>query len=40
MKMPVNKFSKFHKYEMNEFSSHDIDKLFDWDMAEIIIKNL
>lgn len=32
-------FKKIVKYEMNEFSSHDIDSPFDWEVAETIIKN-
>jgi CMP-N,N'-diacetyllegionaminic acid synthase len=30
-------FKKIVKYEMDEFSSHDIDTLFDWDVAELIV---
>lgn len=31
-------FKKVVKYEMDEFSSHDIDTLFDWEVAELIVK--
>ncbi|MQP52067.1 MULTISPECIES: cytidylyltransferase domain-containing protein [unclassified Flavobacterium] len=37
-KNTIGEFKKVIKYEMDEFSSHDIDTLFDWDMAELIIK--
>lgn len=36
----ISQFTKVCKFEMDETSSHDIDTLLDWDMAEIIIKNL
>ncbi len=32
-------FKKIVKYEMDEFSSHDIDTEFDWKMAEYLIRN-
>ncbi|WP_445749695.1 acylneuraminate cytidylyltransferase family protein [Polaribacter sp.] len=32
----IGRFKKIIKYEMDEFSSHDIDTLFDWDMAELM----
>jgi N-acylneuraminate cytidylyltransferase len=28
------------KYVMDEISSHDIDTMMDWRMAEVMIKNL
>jgi CMP-N,N'-diacetyllegionaminic acid synthase len=37
IKMPLNKFSKVRKYEMNEFSSLDIDSELDWDFASYIL---
>ncbi len=36
-KGPFADFKKIIKYEMDEFSSHDIDTLFDWKVAESII---
>jgi len=35
-KKPLNKFSKVKKYVMDELSSHDIDTILDWKIAEII----
>ena len=35
----LNLFKKSVKYEMDDFSSHDIDTLFDWELAELIIKH-
>ena len=35
----MNSFEKIIKYEMDEFSSHDIDTMFDWELAEMIVKN-
>ena len=32
----INKFKRIIKYEMDERSSHDIDSLFDWDIAAAI----
>lgn len=37
-KVPLNKFKRIKKYEMDEFSSHDIDTLFDWEVATTIAK--
>jgi N-acylneuraminate cytidylyltransferase len=37
-KQPLSTFKKVVKYEMDDFSSHDIDTLFDWDMAELMIE--
>lgn len=34
----ISSFNKVIKYEMDELSSHDIDTLFDWKIAEIISK--
>ena len=34
---PMNQFNKFRKYVMDEWSSHDIDTLFDWEVAETIV---
>jgi CMP-N,N'-diacetyllegionaminic acid synthase len=33
----IGAFKKTVKYEMDDFSSHDIDTPFDWDMAELMI---
>jgi CMP-N,N'-diacetyllegionaminic acid synthase len=35
----IANFKKVIKYEMDEFSSHDIDTFFDWKVAELIIEN-
>ena len=35
---PIGSFESVVKYEMDEWSSHDIDTPFDWDMAEMMIK--
>lgn len=37
-KEALGAFKKIVKYEMDEFSSHDIDTLFDWDMAALMIE--
>lgn len=34
----LSSFKKIVKYEMDEFSSHDIDNPFDWKLAEIMIE--
>lgn len=34
----LNEFQKVKKYVMDETSSHDIDTIVDWDLAEVIIK--
>lgn len=31
---PIAQLTKVRKYEMDEISSHDIDSIFDWQMAE------
>jgi len=36
-KQPISSFEKIIKYEMDEFSSHDIDTLFDWKLAELML---
>lgn len=36
---PMSHFTKVKKYEMDEISSHDIDTLLDWQMAECIFLN-
>lgn len=33
---PLNQFKKVKKYVMDEFSSHDIDTLLDWKIAELL----
>lgn len=37
-KRKINQFKKVKKYVMDELSSHDIDTLLDWKLAEVIIK--
>lgn len=37
---PMSQFKHVKKYEMDEISSHDIDSILDWQMAEVLIKNL
>jgi N-acylneuraminate cytidylyltransferase len=37
-KMQINDFTKVKKYVMDEFSSHDIDSVMDWEMAELFKK--
>ncbi len=32
----ISEFTKIIKYEMDEYSSHDIDSQFDWELAEYI----
>lgn len=40
-RMPINKFKKVKKYVMDEISSHDIDTVLDWNIAEqIAVQNL
>lgn len=36
----MGNFKKVIKYEMDEFSSHDIDTLFDWEIAKTIIEKI
>ena len=36
-KMKLNQFTKVKKYVMDEISSHDIDSVLDWKVAEAII---
>jgi CMP-N,N'-diacetyllegionaminic acid synthase len=35
-----HEFSKIKKYEMDELTSHDIDTIIDWKVAEIIVDEL
>ena len=35
----ISQFTKVYKFEMDETSSHDIDTLLDWKIAEIIIND-
>jgi N-acylneuraminate cytidylyltransferase len=35
----ISEFTNIKKYVMDEVSSHDIDTMWDWNIAEIIIKN-
>ena len=37
-KKTISSFEKIIKYEMDEFSSHDIDTTLDWKMAELMIE--
>ncbi|OYU81526.1 MAG: CMP-N-acetylneuraminic acid synthetase [Flavobacterium sp. BFFFF1] len=37
-KKTLGDFENIIKYEMDEFSSHDIDTPFDWKMAELMLK--
>ncbi|MHC1703462.1 MAG: acylneuraminate cytidylyltransferase family protein [Tenuifilaceae bacterium] len=34
---PLTSFSKVRKYVMDEIPSHDIDSLFDWDVADYLV---
>jgi N-acylneuraminate cytidylyltransferase len=34
--MPIGEFKKVKKYVMDEISSHDIDTLLDWKIAEVL----
>ena len=36
---PIGNFQKVIKYEMDQYSSHDIDSLLDWQVAEEILKS-
>lgn len=36
-KMNISEFSKVIKYQMDQKSSHDIDTVFDWKIAELLI---
>lgn len=38
-KMLLNQFSRIRKFEMDDFSSHDIDSEMDWFIAENILQN-
>lgn len=35
---PLYDFTKVRKYVMDDFSSHDIDTILDWEIAETLIK--
>lgn len=37
--MHLNHFSKVKKYEMDDITSHDIDTMFDWEVACTIVNN-
>ena len=37
---PLSQFSKVKKYVMDEISSHDIDTMLDWKIAEVIVKEI
>ncbi|MHB1196529.1 MAG: acylneuraminate cytidylyltransferase family protein [Lutibacter sp.] len=37
---PLAQFTKVKKYVMDEISSHDIDTLFDWKIAEYMISSI
>jgi len=36
-RMPLNQFKKVRKYVMDEWTSHDIDTILDWQVAETIL---
>ncbi|MBX7227640.1 MAG: acylneuraminate cytidylyltransferase family protein [Chitinophagales bacterium] len=38
-KMPLHEIKRAKKYLMDETSSHDIDTILDWQIAETILKN-
>jgi len=35
---PIGEFERIVKYEMDDWSSHDIDTKLDWEIAEVILK--
>jgi CMP-N,N'-diacetyllegionaminic acid synthase len=35
---PINEFTKIRKFVMDEWSSHDIDTILDWEVAEVMAK--
>ena len=35
--MPLSKFQRIRKYEMDEIHSIDLDTMFDWKLAEFVI---
>lgn len=37
---PIRDFERVIRYEMDEWSSHDIDTPFDWDMAELMMNKM
>jgi CMP-N,N'-diacetyllegionaminic acid synthase len=37
---PINKFINRRKFVMEEWSSHDIDTILDWEIAEVLVKKL
>lgn len=37
---PLSQFTKVKKYVMNEITSHDIDSLLDWKIAEVIVNQM
>jgi len=37
---PMSKFTRIRKYVMDEYSSHDIDTMLDWEVAEALAKRL
>jgi N-acylneuraminate cytidylyltransferase len=37
---PIKEFTRIRKYVMDDLSSHDIDTLWDWEVAEIIAKKM
>jgi CMP-N,N'-diacetyllegionaminic acid synthase len=39
-KKTLNQFTKVRKFVMDDFSSHDIDTLFDWEIAKTIIEKI
>jgi CMP-N,N'-diacetyllegionaminic acid synthase len=39
-KQNLNAFNRIKKYEMDSFSSHDIDTFYDWKLAELMIEDI
>lgn len=39
-KKSIHEFERIIKYEMSEFSSHDIDTFFDWKVAEMLVEQI
>lgn len=37
---PIHQFTRVKKYVMDDLSSHDIDTVFDWKIAEVIAETL
>jgi len=39
-KKPISDFNRIRKYLMDDLSSHDIDTIIDWELAEIFAKKI